>query len=225
MIMTRLGKLLTRIAASAVVSLTCGSAMASTFSGELPVGYSASLFQISGASSLAINIDALGIRDPAICSTCNSSYTDNYTVNLFNQAGTLLESLNEINYLYYNMYSDSHGIGAGPVWLTVPAGATTLEIVSRLSVAGLLGAGGGPLNFGNLNISTDGSITAATPIPSTLPLLATGLAMMGLFSWRRKRKGAVVSPGGIGMMAQAISPSRLRNMFRHLPSAIGGMHI
>ncbi len=206
MIMTRLGKLLTSTAAFAIVSLTCGSAMASNFSGELPVGYSASVFQISGASALAIDINALGIRDPAICASCNSSYTDTYTVDLFNQSGKLLESLNETNYLYYNMYSGSNGLGAGAVWLTVPAGATTLEIVSRLSVAGLLGPNGSPLSFGYLNISTDGSLTAATPIPSTLPLLATGLATLGLFGWRRKRKGAVVSPVEIGMTARAISP-------------------
>ena len=96
--MMRFGKFLTKIAAFTMVSLTYGSAMASTFTGELPVGYSDSLFQIGGsASSLVINIDAFGGRDPTVCGSCNSIYTDNYTVNLFNQAGTLLESLNEIN--------------------------------------------------------------------------------------------------------------------------------
>jgi MYXO-CTERM domain-containing protein len=194
MIMTRFGKLLTKIAAFTVVSLTYGSAMAATFSGELPVGYSDSRFQIGGgASSLVIDIGAFGSRDPALCGSCNSIYTDNYTVNLFNQAGTLLASLNEINYLYYSMYGSSHGIGAGPVWMTVPAGATSFEVVSRLSIAGLLGSDGHPLSFGNLNISTDGSITAATPIPSTLPLMATGLAALGLFGWHRRRKGTLTT--------------------------------
>ena len=80
------------------------------------------------------------------------------------------------------------GIGAGPVGFVVPAGATTLEIVSQLSIAGLLGSDGQPLGFGNLFIASDGSIAAATPIPSSLPLLATGLAALGLFAWRRKRK-------------------------------------
>ena len=87
--MTRFGKFLTKIAAFTMVSLTYGSAMASSFSGEVPVGYSDSRFQISGgASSLVIDIGALGSRDPAACASCNSIYTDNYTVNLFNQAGT-----------------------------------------------------------------------------------------------------------------------------------------
>jgi hypothetical protein len=141
-----------------------------------------------GTSSLVIDINAFGTRDPAICASCNSIYTDNYTVNLFSQTGTPLESANEINYLYYNMYASSHGVGAGPVGVAVPAGATTLEIVSQLSIAGLLGPDGLPLSFGNLNISSDGSIMAATPIPSTLPLLATGLAALGLLGWHRRRK-------------------------------------
>jgi len=127
----RLGKLLTKIAAFTVASLAYGPAMASTFLGEIPVGYSDNLFQIGqGTSSLVININAIGTRDPAICAFCNSAYTDNFTVNLFDQTGTLLKSANATNYLYYNMYSSSHGIGAGPVGFVVPAGATTLEIVT-----------------------------------------------------------------------------------------------
>ena len=98
--MARLGKLLTTIAAFTVGSLAYGSAMASTFLGQLPVGYSDSSFLIGGGtSSLVINISALGIRDPATCGSCNSTYTDNFTVNLFDQAGTLLKSVNATNYL------------------------------------------------------------------------------------------------------------------------------
>lgn len=186
--------LLIKIAAFVIGLLTSGSAMASTFTGQLPVGYSDSLFQISaGASSVVINITAPGARDPSFCASCNSSYTDNFTVNLFNETGTLLKSMNAINYSYYSMFSSSHGIGAGPIWVTVPAGAATLEIVSSLSIAGLLGTDGHPLTIGNLNIFTDGSITAATPIPSTLPLLATSLALLGLFGWYRKRKTAALA--------------------------------
>ena len=195
--MARFGKLLTKIAAFTVASLAYGSAMASTFLGEISVGYSENLFQIGqGTSSLVININAIGTRDPGICAFCNSAYTDNFTVNLFDQTGTLLNSANATNYLYYNMYSSSHGIGAGPVGFVVPAGATTLQIVSQLSIAGLLGSDGQSLGFGNLFISSDGSIAAATPIPSSLPLLATGLAALGMLCWRKRRQdsAAVVLP-------------------------------
>jgi hypothetical protein len=140
------GKLVTKIVALTVVSLPFSSVMASTYLGELSVGYSDSVFQIGGAtSSVAINIDPLGIRAPALCPSCTSGYADNFTVNLYNQAGSLLESVSATNYLYSSMYSSSHGIGAGPVWLTVPTGATTLEIVSQLSITGLLGSDGNPL--------------------------------------------------------------------------------
>jgi MYXO-CTERM domain-containing protein len=171
--------------------LACGPAMASAFYDELPVGYSDNLFQVGGGTSyLTIDITALGARDQTICAFCNSFYTDNYTVNVFNQTGALLESVNETNYLYYNMYSSSHGIGAGPVGITVPAGAATVEIVSRLSIGGLLGADGQSLSFGDLTISSDGPIVAATPVPPTLPLLATGLAALGLLGWHRRQKAA-----------------------------------
>ena len=32
---------------------------------------------------------------------------------------------------------------------------------------------------------------AATPLPTAIPLFGTGLVVMGLFGWRRKRKDAV----------------------------------
>jgi drug/metabolite transporter (DMT)-like permease len=34
---------------------------------------------------------------------------------------------------------------------------------------------------------------SATPLPAALPLFATGFGAMGLFGWRRKRKGAAVA--------------------------------
>jgi hypothetical protein len=191
--MTRRCNLVTKATVFTIGWLACGPAMAATFFGELPVGYSDNLFQIEGGTSfLMIDIAAFGTRDPTICASCYSSYADNYTVNMFNQSGSLLESVNETNYLYYNMYSSSHGIGAGPVGVTVPGGANSVEIVSRLFIGGLLGASSQPLSFGDLTITADGPIAAATPIPSTLPLLATGLAALGLFGWQRKRKTVAI---------------------------------
>jgi hypothetical protein len=178
----------TSIAAFTIASLAYGSAVASTFSGEVPVGYSDDFFQIGTTSSLGTDISAFGTRDPSFCPSCYSRYSDNYTVNLFNQSGALLSSVNEINYAYFNMFNDSRGIGAGPVFVTVPAGTTTLEIISNLSIAGLLGLHGIPVSFGALNVFADGPITATTPLPATLPLLATGLAGFGLLAWRKKRR-------------------------------------
>jgi hypothetical protein len=183
---------LTKICAFVVAALFQTAAMASTYSGELPVGYSESLFQIGGASSLAIDINAIGTRDPSLCSSCNSSYTDNYTVSLFNQAGQNLETVNETNYLYYNIYTSSHGIGAGPVFLTVPAGATSLEIQSQLYIAGLLGPNGLPLSTGNLSLSTNGSVSA-TPLPATFSLFATGLGVIILLVRNRTRRAAALA--------------------------------
>jgi hypothetical protein len=171
------------IAALIAVLLPRAPAIAATFSGPLQAGYSDSFFQISqGTSSMVININAIGARDPTICAFCNSAYTDNYTVNFLSQSSTVLGSANEINYFYSNLFGSSRGIGAAPVWIAVPAGATTIELVSRLSIAGLLGADGLPLSFGNLSILTDGSIAAATPIPSAIFLFATALAVFGVLT-------------------------------------------
>jgi hypothetical protein len=186
--LTRLRVLLFAIAALVAVLPPSAPAVAATFSGELQVGYSDSFFQIGqGTSSMVININAIGARDPTMCAFCNSAYTDNYTVNFLGQSGTMLASANEINYLYYNVFSSSHGIGAAPVWIAVPAGTTTIELVSRLSIAGLLGADGHPLSFGNLSLLTDGSIAAATPIPPAISLFATAFAVFALLGWRARK--------------------------------------
>jgi hypothetical protein len=64
----------------------------------------------------------------------------------------------------------------------------------RLSIgAGIevLGAGlPGYLPSYELFITLPDGLSVVTPLPAALPLFATGLGMMGLFAWRRKRKGA-----------------------------------
>ena len=70
--------------------------------------------------------------------------------------------------------------------MTVPPNTSTVELVSQLSVFGLIGP---TANVGDLIISTDGSINAAaTPLPAALPLFAGGLGTLGIIGWRRKRK-------------------------------------
>jgi hypothetical protein len=191
----RLHRLAPQLATFIFVLLACNPTMAATFSGDVAVGSSVNAFQIGqGTSFVSIDISALGTRDPTLCPSCYSSYTDNYTVEFFGANGTLLSSQNAQNYLSYSMYTSSHGIGAGPVWITAPTGATMLEIVSNLSVSGLL-LGGSPLDFGELTIVSDRSITAATPLPSSLMLLAPVLAALGLFGWYRGRKTTSLSFG------------------------------
>jgi hypothetical protein len=186
------------LAAAAVVAVSLNvPGKAATYSGELPAGYSDSVFQIgSDTTRLSINVNALGTRDPSICSTCYSSYTDNFTVNFYDSTGEILKSYSEINYLYYNMYTSSHGIGAGPVFVGAPTGATTMEIVSQLTIAGLLGTDGLPLGLGNLNIVSDGSMIATTPIPSSVTLMTSMLGLAGVFAWYRRKKGsaALIAP-------------------------------
>ncbi len=49
---------------------------------------------------------------------------------------------------------------------------------------------GGVVIINNANFDQPGSWS--TPLPAALPLFASGLGVMGLFGWRRKRKNAAV---------------------------------
>ena len=55
--------------------------------------------------------------------------------------------------------------------------------------AGYSGAENVTYLSGTQPIAIGPNAVAATPLPAALPLFATGLGVMGLFSWRRKRKG------------------------------------
>src|SRR5262249_20094177 len=50
-----------------------------------------------------------------------------------------------------------------------------------------------PYGFGTTPIPVDISFDAATPLPAALPLFATGLGVMGLLGWRRKRRTAAAA--------------------------------
>jgi hypothetical protein len=41
----------------------------------------------------------------------------------------------------------------------------------------------------SFNYAVAGAAPGTTPLPATLPLFATGLGVMGLLGWRRKRRG------------------------------------
>jgi hypothetical protein len=54
--------------------------------------------------------------------------------------------------------------------------------------------GGGPAPTFNFTFSLTGDpIVDTTPIPAALPLFASGLGVIGLFGWRRKRTGAALA--------------------------------
>jgi hypothetical protein len=52
-------------------------------------------------------------------------------------------------------------------------------------------------NTGSLtgNFSIEGLNVGATPLPATFPLFATGLGMLALLGWRRKKKAAALAAG------------------------------
>jgi len=54
---------------------------------------------------------------------------------------------------------------------------------------GLIANGDADNRFSLANVSYSLSPVSATPLPAALPLFATGLGVMGLLGWRRKRKG------------------------------------
>ena len=63
---------------------------------------------------------------------------------------------------------------------TAPIGATRLYLGT---------ADGWFNNIGEIDVTINGA-AMATPLPAALPLFATGLGVLGLLGWRRKRKAA-----------------------------------
>jgi len=146
-------------------------------------------------------------------------FNDNlYSVNLTNGALTLIGntgipiasptgmSANGPN-LYINSQSNLYLVNtstgnASLVGSTSPAQFGTMVYIDGMYYAGA--ATGSPFdiftfdpNTADVTSSLDsnsplfwGLAPAVTPLPATLPLFATGLGVMGLFGWRRKRKKA-----------------------------------
>ena len=50
-----------------------------------------------------------------------------------------------------------------------------------------------PELFGGIVVATEVAGTGATPLPAALPLFGTGLGVLGLLGWRRKRKAAALA--------------------------------
>ena len=54
-------------------------------------------------------------------------------------------------------------------------------------------ASGSAQPLGDLTFRVIGETSPAVPLPTALPLLATGLGVLGLFGWRRKRKAGALA--------------------------------
>ena len=91
------------------------------------------------------------------------------------------------------------GANGGPIdthTLLAFAGCSTDPIIPVGTAFAFLedSAMGGDHDFNDMVVRIDaGESCAATPLPAALPLFATGLGVMGLRGWRRKRESAAVS--------------------------------
>jgi hypothetical protein len=75
----------------------------------------------------------------------------------------------------------------------VPCNPITAYVSGNSLFINWQGAGGKVGDTITVDFSVGAPVVATTPLPAALPLLATGLGVMGLLGWRRKRKphGAV----------------------------------
>jgi hypothetical protein len=86
-------------------------------------------------------------------------------------------------------YDDSQFAGGSPFTTY----AATLALMGSLSVVEfdvVLDGGWGANGNQELTLNSLDYSVAATPLPATLPLFASGLGALGLLGWRRKRKNA-----------------------------------
>ena len=68
--------------------------------------------------------------------------------------------------------------------------STTFQATTANTTIGFLNGDPAGDHINGLDNIAIGDAVASTPLPAALPLFATGLGVMGLFGWRRKRKGA-----------------------------------
>jgi hypothetical protein len=115
--------------------------------------------------------------------TYTGSSTGSYASSFYFQTGNSGQITSW--YIYFQMPVQIGSTSGYEVVFTSPGGDTTNFCSSAFSPGG----------------STSGCETAAvyssgtwtTPLPAALPLYATGLILMGLYGWRRKRKAQAVA--------------------------------
>jgi hypothetical protein len=159
-------------------------ANASTF--EVPYGASTYTFSIATTApgylvfSPVVNIATNGCPN----SGCPSSmWEDSFSANLYNQAGTLLAS--DAGNVEENCTPSNCTV---PTSVFVPIAPNTayFELFNDVTVSG-------GWSFTSATMTIDiyqggESQISETPLPASLPLLATGLSGLGILGWRKKRK-------------------------------------
>ena len=90
---------------------------------------------------------------------------------------------------YHNVLDMTSSSSYNPAFITGSGG--TVASAEAALFAGII-AGDAYLHIHTTSSEIRG-LLAPVPLPATLPLFATGLAGLGLFGWRRKKKVAVLS--------------------------------
>lgn len=205
--------LLWSLRVAAVVTLVFG--VASLFASERSLAVPLSFDYTTGNPIPVATITGTGgtmdfsldVADPGL-----SDRSGNFAMDVFSPGDVLLGSISLIGAPSLNGGSFAFGSIAWPpgvagglpnisTWsLTVVALDLPLTLVVTSILFDALGNPFAPL----LTVDFTGDLALATnavPLPATLPLFATGIGMMGLLGWRRKRKG--VAPGRVDKLDPA----------------------
>lgn len=186
------------VALGAVASVTPASATTFNISGISGVP------QISG--TIDINTTTGTVTDASVtfnCSSCGGPFAT--VVDTFNIIHSQEGFNNSTSPEWFLLLYDTNAPNNGAYQLTLDF--STPLVTPSTSLGSLVNFAGGALEFwailqfpavNGINTSEspeDASLVAnvgTTPLPAALPLLSTGLGVIGLLGWRRKRKNTPV---------------------------------
>jgi len=114
-----------------------------------------------------------------------SFWSDSFTVSMYDQAHNLLAMNNGGQ---FEGCSPSSCSVPTVSFFSIPSDTTSFVLSNIVSVGG-----GWSFESASLTITAGDAEISETPIPASLPLFVSGLGMMGLFVWSRKRKYAFVT--------------------------------
>lgn len=195
---------LTMAAAALAAVMFAGSVQAATINidfGLIPVGGTPSFTGTSLDASTAFNfgggsyiVNQIGAGDQSTLALSNTVSLTNFSYGSGN-SGTLTSAITKSWTTSFGTFTETL---TSFIANRLTPNALTLELAGTLSGPGginqaafaILNANqvGGPGNA--VDWSLTNSSSNATPLPAAMPLFATGLGVMGLLGWRRRRKGA-----------------------------------